>query len=453
VWSQHANIKFSFVNSLPAEIRIGFNKGDGSWSYLGTDALRKRDDEITMNFGWFTDNSTDEEFARTTLHEFGHALGCVHEHSQPNAKFSWNKEAVYDHHKRVGGWTREQVDSQIFSHYSNKEVSATAHDTTSIMHYPIDKKWTTNGFSVGWNIRLSASDTAFIRKMYPVPRTTASTGTANTLAVRSWEQPAQSNEMIIPFDVPSTSPPSILVGLNWLDVGNNANLRVKTDVEDVANDQMRLNIRSWADTVQYSAGCAWLRVPSDDPDLQFGHFRTDEGKEGSTEPLLKASRKITFETRYDIPPAVVVWLNALDVGNETNCRVSVYATDVRRDGFALHVDTWADTKLYMAGATWMAYTSSRSDIASGTFNTNDIRSSDRPQPENSASVTFDASFEAPPRVFMALNNLDIDRSANARVRLSTEDVGPTGMSWHIDSWSDTKLYGAGASYIAMANAL
>ena len=37
-WEDFANIKFQFVDSAQAEIRIAFQAGAGSWSYMGTDA-------------------------------------------------------------------------------------------------------------------------------------------------------------------------------------------------------------------------------------------------------------------------------------------------------------------------------------------------------------------------------------------------------------------------------
>ncbi|KAF9067481.1 hypothetical protein BDP27DRAFT_1449023 [Rhodocollybia butyracea] len=48
VWEQYANIHFDFVDDRLAEIRISFNLADGSWSYLGTDALLRRADQATM---------------------------------------------------------------------------------------------------------------------------------------------------------------------------------------------------------------------------------------------------------------------------------------------------------------------------------------------------------------------------------------------------------------------
>ncbi|WP_437321271.1 matrixin family metalloprotease [Sorangium sp. So ce385] len=36
-----------------------------------------------MNFGWLTLESTQADVESVVLHEFGHALGLIHEHQHP----------------------------------------------------------------------------------------------------------------------------------------------------------------------------------------------------------------------------------------------------------------------------------------------------------------------------------------------------------------------------------
>ena len=167
-WSKYANITFKFVTSGTPQIRVSFVDGAGSYSYIGTDALRQPTNQETMNFGWFNDSTSDTEFSRTTIHEFGHALGMIHEHQHPLAAIPWDKEKVYTYY---GGypnyWSRAQVDTNLFEKYSTTQTQYSAYDTQSIMHYSISGSLTTNGFSVGNNTVLSATDKQFIASVYP----------------------------------------------------------------------------------------------------------------------------------------------------------------------------------------------------------------------------------------------------------------------------------------------
>lgn len=166
-WMTHANIRFAFGDNPNAIIRISFLRR-GSWSYLGRDCLNVAPADPTMNFGWLRVGSTDDELRRVVLHEFGHALGCVHEHNHPDGGIHWNKDAVYEYYAGSPNfWTKEQVDANLFAVYQQSLTVHSALDPQSIMMYPIEARFTTDGFSVGLNNVLSPTDVAFIKKLYP----------------------------------------------------------------------------------------------------------------------------------------------------------------------------------------------------------------------------------------------------------------------------------------------
>src|ERR1043165_1432380 len=76
-WEQYCDIKFKFVTSGSAEIRISFFADNGSWSAVGRDALNRSYFPVhqpTMNYGWLRDTTDADEYSRVVLHEFGHAL-------------------------------------------------------------------------------------------------------------------------------------------------------------------------------------------------------------------------------------------------------------------------------------------------------------------------------------------------------------------------------------------
>lgn len=163
-----AHLKLYFADSSAADIRIAFEQGSGSWSYLGTDAQQIPTNEATMNYGWLTPASSDDDVRRVVLHEFGHALGLIHEHQNPNTPIAWNKAAVIaDLSKPPNSWTPEVIEHNIFKKYNQADVSTTPTDGDSIMMYPIPAAWTLDGFSAGLNSELSETDKGFIRSAYP----------------------------------------------------------------------------------------------------------------------------------------------------------------------------------------------------------------------------------------------------------------------------------------------
>ncbi|MDX2046134.1 MAG: M12 family metallopeptidase [Chitinophagaceae bacterium] len=173
-WTRATNNKIRFgyrpYDGWPGdrEIRITFNAGGGSWSYIGSGARYVRGDEATMNFGWINPQEPEESIKQVILHEFGHAIGLVHEHQSPDAKIPWDSAKVYEYYRNTQNppWDKEKVDFNVFRRYDASTTNYSKYDSLSIMHYSIPEELTKGDFYVPWNSNLSATDTRFIKDMY-----------------------------------------------------------------------------------------------------------------------------------------------------------------------------------------------------------------------------------------------------------------------------------------------
>ena len=170
-WLKYANLKFLWVGSNEqANVRIAFNwQGDqGSWSYIGNSVKYIPSNQPTMNFGWFTTTTPDYDYNATTLHEFGHLLGLIHEHQNPAANIQWNTTEVYKYYTGAPNyWTKEDVDNNIFKKYNSTITNYTAFDAKSVMLYPISPLHTLNNFGTGYNTSISSTDAGFVNRRYP----------------------------------------------------------------------------------------------------------------------------------------------------------------------------------------------------------------------------------------------------------------------------------------------
>jgi len=238
------------------------------------------------------------------------------------------------------------------------------------------------------------------------------------------------------------------IGLNMLNVGNTSFVRIHSHASNVKNDRFNINVNTWADTKLYEGGCTWLEIGENNTDFQFGTFNTLEDYSWD-DPQTHHTRLITFPRPYSAPPRMVVWLTVLEMRNTSDWRVKTYETNVTKTGFTIHIESLGDSVLNFGTATWVAYPADRPGISSGRCSTLDTRPPDHPQLYNCGYVNFGNIFAAPPRVLLAINSLEISSKNCLRLKTNASNISATGMIWHIDSWDDTILYSAGASYIAV----
>ena len=103
---------------------------------------------------------------RKTQHEFGHALGLLHEQSYPGA-IKWNKDTVYKHYKKNQKWSKEQVDLNVLEASDAFYTNGTKYDPLSIMHYDVLSWQTVDGYSLDQSYEISEGDKKIMSALYP----------------------------------------------------------------------------------------------------------------------------------------------------------------------------------------------------------------------------------------------------------------------------------------------
>lgn len=168
-WSRTANVEFAESNTDP-QVRIARARGDGYWSYVGTDILSIDADQPTMNLDSFSMATPDAEFHRVVRHETGHTLGCPHEHMRRELVESIDPDRAIEYFRRTQGWSEEETRQQVLTPIEEGSLLGTLHaDPNSIMCYQIPGEITKDGQPIIGGLDIDESDYGFIATVYPKP--------------------------------------------------------------------------------------------------------------------------------------------------------------------------------------------------------------------------------------------------------------------------------------------
>lgn len=180
-------------NEAGVDILIGFERGYAN-SAVGNESLQlARFGNQSMNLGWldnpieftgidgveyrvppeslgeyleFAGNFTD---GGVVVHEFGHALGMIHEHQSPTSNLKFNKPELYDYLASAPNcWDKEIVDYNVIDNYSDSSqlYNYSSFDKKSIMIYPMFGWWTESCKDIPFSGVLSKKDKIWLQRIY-----------------------------------------------------------------------------------------------------------------------------------------------------------------------------------------------------------------------------------------------------------------------------------------------
>ena len=181
-WSDASlgGINFDWIDQMQydSDIRISLAPDGTFWSLVGTDTRMSGSNLVTLNLGFNnseyyasddTSNFYVREFQRLVLHEFGHALGFIHEHLSPKSQIRFNEPAAiaYFRENGLGHLTDDQIREQVLTPDPEAE-NLTEFDLKSVMLYPFPASIANPPTDNNWE--LSAGDIATVRRAYPQGR-------------------------------------------------------------------------------------------------------------------------------------------------------------------------------------------------------------------------------------------------------------------------------------------
>ena len=141
-----------------------------------------------MNFGWFD--------VPTTMHEFGHLIGLIHEHQNPSGqKIQWDTKKVIEWAKETQGWSEETTKENIINKYDKNSINGSDFDPLSIMLYFFPGSLTTNNKGTQQNFE-------WINKTYnPVNGITPETFYENTYGTSLKDSISKSKNLAMKFSL------------------------------------------------------------------------------------------------------------------------------------------------------------------------------------------------------------------------------------------------------------
>ncbi|KAG8898423.1 hypothetical protein FRC01_010922, partial [Tulasnella sp. 417] len=170
-----------------------------------------------------------------------------------------------------------------------------------------------------------------------------------------WNSPQRETTRRINFQRPFTTPPKVVVFLKSFDTGSGSSTRVNTHASKIDATGFTIRIFTWHDTTLYTAIAGWVAYPRDEEYIYSGTVATTEVRSWSN-PQLKTQNRAQFRgAKFLKKPTIFMALNYIDVSTRSNLRIEANADNVSAEGMTWHIDGWADTTVWAAGASYIAF--------------------------------------------------------------------------------------------------
>ncbi|MDR0605759.1 MAG: hypothetical protein LBG80_15810 [Bacteroidales bacterium] len=169
-WLKYAWLKFKYVSSGDADVKIGFDMDTRyiSWATIGTDCRLVSQNTPSVNFVDMEYNLEEdyETFQGDVLRAFGHILGLGFEHSNPESTIVFKPNAQSYFEDYYGLSASEAL--ELLELYDTEQTNYTEYDPLSIMVLGIPSTIVTKkSMAVVANTELSDSDKELIATLYP----------------------------------------------------------------------------------------------------------------------------------------------------------------------------------------------------------------------------------------------------------------------------------------------
>lgn len=453
VWEKYANIQFVFDNAENAEIRILFDANlEGGRSLIGR--YRRKEtpqDKPTMVLGLAKD---DNLFRRTALHELGHALGCIHEHSSPAAEIDWNRDEVIKWYAKYN-LSQDWVENNIFKHYEKGSSYLNSDfDHRSIMVYRICPGWARNVPYIDWPNDLSDTDKMLIRRIYRPNMATTEFGRFDTEEHGGKKLSPLHHVKSLQLQNPQDKALDISLGLTQFDLECNDGIRevqLRAYADAIETTSFNLNLSSVEGSRLYAAAAISLASEQHNPAMQTGSYTT---RSEDTQDGVEYMSHVTFKDPFNKAPGVVVWLKGFHFKPEECFKINATADNITETGFQLRIETWDDAALKSAEVSWIAYEKDPPGIYSGKVELRNFREREadgkphRPK-ERHRSKEQRLGQWRPQIVYAAVSKFEFEKGHNPRLSVTTAQTGQSSFEIDAATWEDSDCQGVEVSYLAV----